>query len=139
MKTLMATLVTLVSIVLFVGCSGGSGSGVPSADGGGPTTAAGSCNGGLESGCTQELCCQDYRGNFTAASARTSCAAIAGTYSTEPCRTDNRVGSCVLYQNTAAEQIVRYYAGYTFLSSPSGAESVAANCAALHIGTYLPE
>jgi hypothetical protein len=44
-----------------------------------------------------------------------------------------------LYQGTAAEQVVRYYAGYTFLTTPSGAESVAANCAALHIGTYLPE
>jgi len=137
MKILIAT---LASIVFFAGCSGGSGSGVPSADGGGgSTTAAGSCTGGLETGCTQELCCQDYRGNFTSATAQTSCSAIAGTYSPTPCRTEDRVGSCALYQGTVAEQIVRYYAGYTFLTTPPGAESVAANCAALHIGTYLPE
>jgi hypothetical protein len=131
---------------LLLGCSGGSGSGVPPTDGGGaghdvgPTsTIVGSCSGGLESGCSQTLCCQDYAGAFSAASAQSSCAAISGIYAPGPCTDADRVGSCALYQGTAAEQIVRYYAGYVFLDSAPGAESVAANCAALHIGTYIPE
>ena len=127
------------AILIGVGCSGGSGGGTPSPDGGGQTsTLAGSCTGGLESGCTHALCCQDYHGNFTAASAQTSCSAIAGTYSATPCTSENLAGSCALYQGTAAEQIVRYYAGYTFLDTEPGSASAAANCAALHIGTYIP-
>jgi len=126
-------------IFVAVGCSGGSGTGVPSMDGGAHTsTIVGSCTGGLESGCTQALCCQDYAGSFTSATAQSSCSAIAGTYSPAPCTGENLAGSCVLYQGTAAEQIVRYYAGYTFLDSAPGAASVAANCSALHIGTYVP-
>jgi hypothetical protein len=128
-------------IFLGVACSGGSGGGPPSGNDGGtqPTSsAAGSCMGGLEAGCTVELCCQDYRGNFTSATAQSSCNAIDGNYSTAPCPTANLVGSCSLYQGTAAEQIVRYYSGYVFLDNPPGAGSVQANCAALHIGTYLP-
>ena len=129
----------VVGIFVAVGCSVGSGTGVPLPDGGGHTsTIVGSCSGGLESGCTQELCCQDYAGIFTSATAQSSCSAIAGTYSAAPCTSVNLAGSCALYQGTAAEQIVRYYAGYTFLDTAPGAASVAANCSALHIGTYVP-
>ena len=125
------------AMVIVAGCSGGSGT--PSTDGGGGTsTIVGSCTGGKESGCTETLCCQDYAGIFTSTTAQSSCTAIAGTYSSAPCTSQNLAGSCALYEGTAAEQIVRYYVGYTFLDTAPGAASAAANCAALHIGTYIP-
>ena len=125
------------AILVVAGCSGGSGT--PSPDGGGRTsTIVGSCTGGKETGCTETSCCQDYAGSFTSSTAQSSCAAIAGTYSAAPCTSENLAGSCALYQGTAAEQIVRYYTSYTFLDTDPGAASAAANCAALHIGTYIP-
>lgn len=105
---------------------------------GGSSASVGSCAGGKESGCSQSLCCQDYGGNFTAATAQSSCSAISGTYSSTACPSSNRVGSCVLYQGTAAEQTVRYYAGYVVPDHTAGTDSASANCTALHIGTFSP-
>jgi hypothetical protein len=146
MHRLLAMFRVLAFTLPVVACSGGSGGSDSGTGPGGGSDArpsssniVGSCTGGLETGCSQALCCQDYAGGFTSTTAQSSCAAIAGTYSPAPCTGENRVGSCILYQGTAAEQIVRYYAGYVFLDSVPGAESVAADCAALHIGTYVPE
>ncbi|MFO0725425.1 MAG: hypothetical protein U1E65_16700 [Myxococcota bacterium] len=104
--------------------------------GGSSPGSAGSCMGGKETNCTTTLCCQDYRGNFTSATAQSSCSAISGTYSSTACPSANRVGSCALYEGTAAEQIVRYYAGYTVPDHQPGTDSASANCDALHIGNF---
>lgn len=124
-------------VAVVADCSGGTGTPRPDG-GGGSSRIVGSCTGGKEIGCSETLCCQDYAGSFTSGTAQSSCAAISGTYSAAPCTSENLAGSCALYQGTAAEQVVRYYAGYTVPDSAAGAPSAAANCAALHIGTYIP-
>jgi hypothetical protein len=90
--------------------------------------AAGSCNGGKEDGCNQQVCCQDYQGGFTADQAQSSCAAIGGAYSSAPCRSQNLVGSCILYEGSVAQQTLRYYASYVTRDHSPGLDSATDNC-----------
>ena len=129
----------LLVVGVFAGCSPGSGGGGGSDGGhGGSTCAAGSCNGGLETMCTEQTCCQDYQGGFTASEAQSSCAAIHGVYSSIPCRATDLAGGCVLYAGTAAQQTVRYYGGYVITGHAAGPESAQANCDALQGDWIMP-
>ena len=125
------------------GCSpgggGGGGGGSSSGSGGGSTCHAGSCNGGLEESCNEQLCCQDYQGGFTASEGQSSCAALHGTYSPDPCRPTDLVGSCVLYDGTVAQQTVRYYAGYVIMDHEPGADSSEANCEGINGDWVAPD
>lgn len=124
-RALLPALVA-VGLLALVGCPRRGG---PGGDAGSVCGAAGSCNGGKEQGCNEHVCCQDYQGGFTAAEAQSSCAMIGGAYSSAPCRSQDLVGSCVLYQGTAAQQTVRYYTGYVTPPDHSpGVDSATANC-----------
>lgn len=133
-----ALLVGAIASVL--ACNGGGGGGGGSGSGGGSGGSslchAGSCNGGLETACNEQVCCQDYQGGFTASEAQSSCSAIHGAYSPDPCRSTDLVGGCVLYAGTVAQQVVRYYAGYVVPGHAAGADSAQANCDAL--GDWIP-
>jgi hypothetical protein len=130
MKIMLKPLCVLVLAMFAVGCSsdGGSGGG---GGGTGNATAPGSCAHGKNS-CTPgtPFCCADYGGLFTAAQVQSDCgtAQVGGEYSPDPCTTEDLEGSCTLYKGTAAEKIIRYYAGYDELSQ----SDPPTNCSALH-------
>lgn len=58
--------------------------------------------------------CDDYVGSgYTELKSQqsTACAGEGGTFSTSPCSTTNRAGSCAVGAGTASEYIIRYYNG----------------------------
>ena len=115
----------VVAALMFASACGGGGGGPP-----------GSCKAGKNSCATgTEFCCADYAGNFTAEEVEHDCndVRVMGMYSPDPCPTQDLEASCTLFQGTAAEKTIRYYAGYDVASM----SDPATNCRALH-GSYTP-
>jgi hypothetical protein len=137
----MCMMVAAASLLLGACSSGSPGD---SGDAGGSGSIVGSCTdvvkascggNGSNGGCTY---CTDYSGTLvTTSSAKEACTAtngIAGntnTYSSSPCPTADRVGSCVSgISNSASINVVRYYSpGFSNSTNPpKGTQSAQASC-----------
>jgi hypothetical protein len=116
MKAHLSTLAAVLGALLVAGCSDGDGSG-----------GVGSCS-TMSSAST----CADYTGSgWSESEVKGAC---NGTYSADPCPTENRLGRCKLGAGSAKEYVLSYYSGGGVTWMPGTAQT---NCTSQLGGQWL--
>jgi hypothetical protein len=113
----MRRLISALAMTMLAACGGSDGGSGQGTTGG---AIQGACS--FSSGWTE---CDEWSGYATIDTAKTSCTAVSGTWSTSACSTSNVAGSCKTSTGGGSSFTQHYYTGI----SASLLSSIQTNCA----------